>query len=317
MPRQIHRQGLRRSTRLPRALRICLLLAPALLVVLVLFGGGLAQALAQSFGYQPFLPARPLGLDAYRELWADPAVRASIGLTLRIAVLSTTAAAVLGVAAALLVRSLGRSRAAFAALLQVTLPLPHIVAALAIGLLLAQSGELSRVAASVGLVDGPAQFPALTQDGFGWGIIASYVWKEAPFVAVLVLAVLTKGVADLEDAARALGAGTWQRLRHIVIPALAPALGAASVLVFAFTFGSYEVPFLLGRPFPATLPVVAYQQFRDPDLEARPLAMAIAVVTVLLVGLCALAYLRLADRLRGTGQRGTGQREPGQREPAR
>jgi len=35
------------------------------------------------------------------------------------------------------------------------------------------------------------------------------------------------------------------------------------------------------------------------------------------VGLCALAYLRLADRLRGTGQRGTGQREPGQREPAR
>jgi len=279
-------------------------------VVLVLFGGGLAQALAQSFGYQPFLPARPLGLDAYRELWADPAVRASIGLTLRIAVLSTTAAAVLGVAAALLVRSLGRSRAAFAALLQVTLPLPHIVAALAIGLLLAQSGELSRVAASVGLVDGPAQFPALTQDGFGWGIIVSHVWKEAPFVAVLVLAVLTKGVADLQDAARALGAGWWQRLWHIILPALAPALGAASVLVFAFTFGSYEVPFLLGRPFPATLPVVAYQQFRDPDLEARPLAMAIAVVTVLLVGLCALAYLRLADRLRGKGQRDPGQREP-------
>ena len=48
------------------------------------------------------------------------------------------------------------------------------------------------------------------------------------------------------------------------------------MLVLAFTVGSYEVPFLLGRPFPATLPVVAYQQFRDPDLAARPLAMAIA-----------------------------------------
>ena len=297
----IRRLGSRGSTRLPRALRIGLLLAPALLVVLVLFGGGLAQAVAQSFGYQPFLPQRPLSFDAYRDLWADPAVRASIGLTLRIAVLSTTAAAVLGVGAALLVRSLGRCQPAFAALLQVTLPLPHIVAALAIGLLLAQSGELSRVAASAGLVDGPGHFPALTQDGFGWGIIASYVWKEAPFVAVLVLAVLTKGVADLEDAARALGAGWWQRLRHIVIPALAPALGAASVLVFAFTFGSYEVPFLLGRPFPATLPVVAYQEFRDPDLESRPLAMAIAVFTVLLVGVCALAYLTLSDRLRGAG----------------
>lgn len=304
MPTGVHPHGIRRSIRLPRALRICLLLAPALLVVFVLFGGGLAQALAQSFGYQPFLPARPWSLNAYRELWADPAVRASIGLTLRIAVLSTTAATVLGVGAALLVRSLGRSRSTFAALLQVTLPLPHIVAALAITLLLGQSGELSRVAASVGLIDDPAQFPALTQDGFGWGIIASYVWKEAPFVAVLALAVLTTGVSDLEDAARALGAGWWQRLRHIVLPALAPALGAASVLVFAFTFGSYEVPFLLGRPFPATLPVVAYQEFRDPDLDSRPLAMAIAVLTVVLVGLCALAYLRLADRLRGSGSRG-------------
>ncbi len=265
----------------------------------MLFGGGLAQALAQSLGYQPFLPARPLGLDAYRALWADPAVRASVGLTLRIAVLATAAAAVLGVGAALLVRSLGRSRTAFAALLQVTLPLPHIVAALAMVLLLAQSGALSRVATAAGFVDAPAAFPALTQDGFGWGIIASYVWKEAPFVGVVVLAVLSSGVAELEDAARALGAGAWQRFRHVVAPVIAPAVGATSVLVFAFTVGSYEVPFLLGRPFPATLPVVAYQRFRDPDLAARAPAMAIAVVTAVLVGLCALAYLALADRLRG------------------
>jgi len=287
-----------RPARLPRGLRITLLLTPAMVVVVVLFGGGLIQAVAQSFGYQPFVASRPLSLDAYRELWADPAVRASIGITLRVAMLSTAAAAVLGVAAALLVRSLARARPAFAALLQVTLPLPHAVAALAMILLLSQSGMLSRVAAAAGLVDRPAAFPALTQEAFGWGIIASYVWKEFPFVAVVVLAVLTTGAAELEDAARTLGARGWQRLRHVVLPVLAPAVAAASVLVFAFTLGSYEVPFLLGRPFPATLPVVAYQQFRDPDLAARPLAMAIAVVTALLVGACAVAYLALSERLR-------------------
>ncbi|WP_219413697.1 ABC transporter permease subunit [Pseudonocardia nigra] len=283
---------------LQRGLRIALLLAPALTVVVVLFLGGLGQAVAQSLGYQPFLPARPLGLDAYRALWADPAVRASVGLTLRIGLLSTVLAAVLGVAAALLVRSLGRTRPAFAALLQVSLPVPHIVAALCMVLLLGQSGLLSRLAHAAGLTGAPSEFPPLTQDAFGWGIIASYVWKEAPFVAVVVLAVLSSGVADLEDAARALGAGAWQRLGHVVLPAVAPAVGAASVLVFAFTVGSYEVPFLLGRPFPTTLPVVAYQQFRDPDLTARPLAMAISVLTAVLVGLCALAYLALTERLR-------------------
>jgi putative spermidine/putrescine transport system permease protein len=87
----------------------------------------------------------------------------------------------------------------------------------------------------------------------------------------------------------------------VVLPALAPAVGAAGVLVLAFTVGSYEVPFLLGRPFPTTLSVVAYQQFRDPDLDARPLAMAICVVTAALVALCAAAYLALADRLAAPG----------------
>ncbi len=274
----------RRPSRLPRGLRVGLLLAPALAVVVVLFGGGLVQAVAQSLGFQPFLPPRGLSLDAYRALATDPAVRASIGITLRVALLATVASAVLGVAAALLVRSLGRSRPAFAGLLQVTLPLPHAVAALAMILLLSQAGMVSRLAAATGLVDGPAGFPALVQDAFGWGIVISYVWKEAPFVAVIVLAALNRGVTDLEDAARALGAGAWQRLQHVLIPVLAPALGSASVLVFAFTLGSYEVPYLLGRPYPATLPVVAYQQFRDPDLAARPLAMAIAVLTAALVG---------------------------------
>ncbi|MGI9004215.1 MAG: ABC transporter permease [Pseudonocardia sp.] len=284
------------SRRVPRGVRIGLLLAPALTVVVVLFGGGLAQALAQSLGYQPFLAPRPLGLAAYRQLWSDPAVRASIGLTLRIAAVSTLLAAVLGVAAALLVRSLGRTRRVFGSLLQVTLPVPHLVAALAMLLLLAQSGTLSRGSNALGLTGDPAAFPALTQDAFGWGIIISYVWKEAPFVGVVVLAALSTGVAELEDAARALGAGPGQRFRHVVLPVITPAVGASSLLVLAFTVGSYEVPFLLGRPFPATLPVVAYQRFRDPDLAARPLAAAISVLIAVLVGLCALAYLALTER---------------------
>lgn len=288
----------RRPSRLPRGLRTALLLAPALLVVVVLFGGGMAQAVAQSLGYRPYLAGGSFSLDAYRGLWTDPAVRASVGITLRVALLSTGLAAVLGLGAALLVRSLGRGRPLFAGLLQVTLPLPHLVAALAMLLLLSQAGAVSRVAAAFGWVDDPAGFPAVVQDPFGWGIIVSYLWKEAPFVAVVLLSVLSRRVDELSDAARALGAGAWQRFRHVLLPALAPALGSASVLVFAFTLGSYEVPFLLGRPYPATLPVVAYEQFRDPDLAARPLAMAVAVLIAVLSGACAVAYLALSDGVR-------------------
>ena len=94
----------------PRPVRIGLLLAPALAVVGVLFLGGFALGVAQSLGYLPFLDGWSWGVDAYRSIWDDPAVRASFELTLRVALLSTALATLLGVAAALLIHRLRTAR---------------------------------------------------------------------------------------------------------------------------------------------------------------------------------------------------------------
>lgn len=294
--------GRRRGT-LPRPARTLLLLTPALLVVLVLFLGGLALGVAASLGYQPFLPASPLSLAAYRGLLDDVEVRRSVVLTFRIALLSTAVSAVLAVAAALLLRATGRGRRLLTLVFQLNLPVPHLVGAAAMLLLLGQSGLLSRVLHAVGLVDVPADAPVLTNDGFGWAILAEYVWKETPFIGVVVLAALSSGLADLEGAARTLGAGAWQRFRFVVLPAITPAVLSTSIIVFAFSFGSYEVPLLLGQQFPATLPVVAYQAYSDTDLTARPRAMAIAVVIAVVVSLVVLGYSVLTERVLRPGER--------------
>jgi putative spermidine/putrescine transport system permease protein len=76
---------------------------------------------------------------------------------------------------------------------------------------------------------------------------------------------------------------------------------AASLLVFAFTFGAFEVPYLLGKSYPTILPVMAYNEYRDIDLSARPTAMAINVLIALITGAVAALYLRLA---RDLGRRG-------------
>ncbi len=283
--------------RLARPARVALLLAPALTVVGALFLGGFALGLAQSFGYLPFLEGWSWSLRAYRTLWEDPAVRASAGLTLRISVVSTVGATVLGVATALLVHRVARGRRALGAVLAVPLTVPHLVGALAMLLLLSQSGLLSRIGHAAGLTGEPAEFPALVADGFGWGVIAEYLWKETAFVAVVVLAALSRGIDELEVVARTLGAGRRQRLRYVVLPLLAPSVAATSILVFAFTFGSYEVPLLLGGPFPAALPVVALQYQQDVDLDARPVAMAIAVLIAVVVSALTVGYLAVMDRL--------------------
>lgn len=288
-----------RNSGLPRPVRIALLLSPAAVVIGVFFLGGVAQAIAQSFGYQPFLPGYHWSADAYAAIWRDPAVRASLLITLRVSLLSTVIAAVLGVAGALAIRGVRRGRGWVNGLFQVNLAVPHLVGALCMLLLLGQSGVIARLAHSVGLSASPAAFPQLTGDRFGWGVIAEYAWKETPFVAIIALAALSRGVVELENAARVLGATGWQRLRHVTLPVLVPPLAAASILVFAFAAGSYEVPYLLGRPYPATLPVVALQDYRDTDLTVRPQAMAVAVVITLLTTVLVIAYLALAKRLSG------------------
>lgn len=276
-----------------------LLLAPAMLVIGVFFVGGFGQAILQSLGHQQLVGPNTWSFDAYRSAATDPAVRSSVGLTLRIGILSTTIATFLGVCFALVVRRLGAGRARMTRLFQGTLAVPHLVGALCIGLLLSPSGFVSRAANAIGLVDGTQQFPVLTQDAFGWGIIAEYVWKETPFMAVIALAAMNANLSRLEDVSRTLGAGRWQRLRHVTLPVLAAPVGAAAILVLAYTMGSYEVPVLLGQPFPAPLSVVTYQSFNDADLSARPQAMAVAVLLASLTTIIAVLYpmlVRLSGR---------------------
>jgi len=114
-----------------------------------------------------------------------------------------------------------------------------------------------------------------------------------------VLAVLLRTSPEYEALACTLGASRWQRLRYVTWPLAAPALLSSSILVLAFLFHAFEVPYVLGRPYPALLPVVAQRRFVAADVAERPAAMAIALVMfVLTVGLCAV-YVRVARSLAG------------------
>ena len=73
---------------------------------------------------------------------------------------------------------------------------------------------------------------------------------------------------------------------------LLPGLLGGAALVFAFAFGAYEIPLLLGANSPAALPVLAWRSYTDVDLAARPQAMAmaliIAVLSATMIGLARL-----------------------------
>lgn len=280
--------------------RIPLMLAPTMAVILVLFIGGLTYGALVSLGWQPIIGRTEISLTAYYNiLFSDryaSVFRQGLLLTIWVSFASTFLSAVLALATALLLRRtfIGKRIATF--LYQLNLPVPHVVAAIGILFLFSQSGLLSRTGAQLGLFNSPGDFPIVVKDRLGIGIILSFVWKEVPFVGVIVLAVLQALGVDYEDLARSLGANRWQRFRYVILPLVMPGLLSGSILVFAFTFGSFEVPAILGVRFPRTLTVTAVRFFRDPDLNARAEGMAISIIISVIVFFLVLGYMWLSRR---------------------
>ena len=279
---------------------IPIMLAPTLAVIFFLFIGGLTYGTLVSLGWQPLIGRTELSLDAYHNiLFSDQYASVfwqGLLLTVWVSCASTFLGAVLALATALLLRRtfIGKRFATF--LYQLNLPVPHVVAAIGILFLFSQSGLLSRTGAQFGIFGAPIDFPIVVRDRYGMGIILSFVWKEVPFVGVIVLAVLQSLGVDYEDLARSLGANRWQRFRYVILPLVMPGLLSGSILVFAFTFGSYEVPAILGVRFPRTLTVTAVRFFRDPDLNSRTEGMAISIIISIIVFFLVLGYMWLSRR---------------------
>jgi putative spermidine/putrescine transport system permease protein len=277
------------------------LLAPAAGVVILLFGGGLVLGLAQSLGHLPAAGMSELTMAHFMHVLADPDFFASLGLTFYIALTSTVFACGISIAAALAFNSLaGRSRV-IQFVFQIPLTVPHLVIAVAVVFMLAPSGLLSRLLLNLGLIDAAGGFPLLVNDRWGIGIMAAYVWKEVPFITLMIFAVLRGAGSGLMDVGRTLKAGRWQCFRHVTLPIIFPSLGAAGLIVFAYTFGAFEVPYLLGQTYPMMLPVWAYKSYSDVDLLSRPEGIAAGlIIAAVVTGAVALAQsLTQAARRRG------------------
>jgi len=291
-----------RTRRVPARSTPALLLAPALAVVMVLFGGGLFLGFLQSLGYLGAVGVEPsMTLAHFQTVLSDPDFIASLGLTFYVAATSTLIAAVVSIAMALLMTAFAATRRVVDFIFQIPLTVPHLVIATAVVFLLAPTGLVSRALQAVGLIESSGQFPLLINDPWAIGIITAYVWKEVPFITLMILAVLKNLGIELLEVGRTLNAGRWQRFRFIILPTIFPSLGAAGLIVFAFAFGAFEVPYLLGQTYPMTLPVRAYRAYSDVDLMARPEGIATGLIIAAVIVVCIVLSQLLTQAARRRG----------------
>lgn len=290
-----------------RKIKPYLLLFPAIITIVLLFFGGLFDGFLKSLGYFPAIGETEFTIKSYSSLLQSDAFWDSLIVTIRIAALSAAISAILGaiVAVALfMIQETSKSRALnfWNRLFQLPLTIPHLVGGYVIVLLFMQSGFLSKILAAIGVIDQIPDFPVLVNDSFGWGIILTYAWKEAPFVALMVYPVLARIHKQWRDVSRVYGARNRDFIREIVVPAILPAWIVAAFIVFVFTFSAFEVPFLLGVTYPSMLPVYSYQLYSSGTLADRPEALAINLVLALLtvlLGLIAYYFSKRWNVLKG------------------
>jgi thiamine transport system permease protein len=97
----------------------------------------------------------------------------------------------------------------------------------------------------------------------------------------------------LEQAAAVLGAGRMRVFCEITLPLLLPAIGAATLLIFIFTFSSFGVIRILGGPHFATIEVEIYRQ--TTQLLRLDIAAALSLVQMAATLLMTLAYTWLQE----------------------
>ncbi len=261
-----------------RAGRDRLMLAPAVLTILLLFGGALAGAVRTSL-----VPlGGEAGTDAWRTLLSDGEFRDAVRFTLRTAAISTVLA---GVLAVLLAWAARRSGTAVRALLALPVPVPHLLVATLAVLWLSPGGLAERILGSL-----PVD---LVHDQEGAGIVLVYLYKEIPFLVVLLLAAMGQGYRERDEAAAAIGVSPRQRLRWVLWPTIRGPLIVGCIIVFAYVVGAFEVPLVVGPSYPPTIAEYALQR-SDADLIAGP---GIAAAALLSTAAASMLLAALAVRV--------------------
>ena len=290
-----------RIRRLTQAITPYLLMLPACLLLSV-FLYGVGNGIAQGFGIMPFLGKTTPTLAYYAEALTNPDLLTSLGYSLYLSLISSVIAIVGGVALCALLIARKAHSLTQTIVIQIPLMCAHALVAACVVSLFAGSGLFARILFHAGLISGPESFPSVIGATSGWGIILVYVWKEIPFVAFSTITVMRHLSTTFGDAAATLGASPLRTFFTVTLPLCHGAILKAFLIIFAFSFGAYEVPFLLGPTLPKALPVLTYLEFCDPDILNRCYAMALNGIIAGICSLIALIYFAVLLREHHTGE---------------
>jgi spermidine/putrescine transport system permease protein len=255
-------------------------LAPVVIAVLFSFNDGRSRTSWQGFSMRWYWG------DPVRSVWHDASLHQAVVQTLTLGVVTTLITVPLGVAFAIGIdRWRGRLPETANVLMLLSFVIPETLLAVALLFLVttvAVPFELGTTAQVIGLVTFQLSYPA-----------------------VLVRARLATIGKQYEEAAQDLGASQLSSLRRVILPMLAPAIFASTVLVFADVIDDFViVRYLSGDSDTEPVSVKIYNTARAAPTPALNALATILLAAALLAVLVGYAAYRLVTRGESNTERG-------------
>ena len=246
-----------------------------------------------------FIKASSLDWASFVAAVSSPRVLASYRLTFGISLAAAILNAVFGfILAWVLVRYTFPGKRFVDALIDLPFALPTSVAGIVLAAIYAPNGWVGRWFEPLGI---KIAFTPL-------GIFVALTFIGLPFVVRTLQPVLEEFEREQEEAAACLGATRWQTLRHVILPAVLPALLTGFALAFARAVGEYgSVIFIAGNipmvsEITSLLIVTKLEQFD----YAGAAALAVVMLLISFVLLLLINTLQWWLQRRHSGRRASG-----------
>lgn len=269
-----------------------LLILPALLFQIAFFFVPLFMVARESLFDPGFTGAH------YGEVFTNPLYRKILWQTIRLAVVVTVVAVVLGYPVAYFI---ARARPIVAALTLLGVLVPLWTSLLArtysFQVLYGREGFVNKLLLWLGVIDEPLplMFNMFTA-------VSGMVHALLPFVILPCLAVMRGIDRSLPNAAKSLGASPWQAFRHVYFPLSKPGLATATILTFILALGFFVTPVVLGGTTEFTIAgLIQLQMQRTLNWG---LGGALSIMLLVVTSVIVYAYQRRygLDRLFGGGR---------------
>ncbi|MDJ0752437.1 MAG: iron ABC transporter permease [Ardenticatenaceae bacterium] len=139
------------------------------------------------------------------------------------------------------------------------------------------------------------QSPPIDLQNTVWIILLAHIFYNYSVALRMISSYWQNLSPEVEEAAAMLGANPRQIWWRVTLPRLQPAVNAAAVLVFIFTFTSFGVILILGGPRFSTLETEIYRQAAN--LFNLPVAATLSLLQIAFTFVLMVVYTRTQARL--------------------